>query len=99
MAIPVWKHTGTFKNSHLGTSHSNKDFMTIWGLTYLIPKWSQTLFQMGNPQMGILKSICPFTYGNTHMETMNPYGKTFSFGDFLVNPQTVTKSILEQVSD
>ncbi len=66
----------------------------------LIPKWSQTLFRnRDSPHMGIFKSTCLFTYGNHHIEMVNPYGKTFPFGDFLINPQTVTNSISEWVSD
>ena len=49
--------------------------------------------------MGIFKSTCPFTYRNCHMEMVNPYGKTFPFGDILVNPQMVTTSISKQVSE
>jgi hypothetical protein len=49
--------------------------------------------------MGIFKSTYPFSYWHCHMEMVNPNGKTFPFGDFFVDPQMVTNSILERVSD
>jgi hypothetical protein len=49
---------------------------------------------MGIPHMGIFESPCPFKYGNHHMEMVIPEWKTFPYGDFFLNPQMGTNSIL-----
>ena len=49
--------------------------------------------------MGIFESPCPFPYGNHHMETVIPIWKTFSYGDFYLNPQMGMNSIRKRVSD
>jgi hypothetical protein len=33
MVIPIWKQAGRLRNSHLGTPHSQTEFVPIWGLT------------------------------------------------------------------
>jgi hypothetical protein len=49
--------------------------------------------------MVIFKTTCPFPYGDLHMERVNLKWKTFPFGDFSLNPQMGTETILELVSD
>ncbi len=36
MAIPVCKHAGRFKNTHMGNPHFKIEFVTIWGLTCML---------------------------------------------------------------
>ncbi len=63
----------------------------------LIPKWSQTLCRNRESPNGNFQVYLPVSYWNHYIKMVNPHGKTFQFGEFLVNPQMVTNSISERV--
>jgi hypothetical protein len=64
-----------------------------------VPKWSQTPYGNGEFPNGIFLAASPFPYGGFHMETVNPNGNLFSYGDFFLNSQMVTDTIWKRVRD